>query len=138
MMSTGTIDQLLKISLFEDEQVAYKAWKPHGVHNLRPKTSAIPPDYPDEMDNWLFFSDVREYELCMLHFREIKCIIRKFENDTKLSGVIDIPEGQDALQRVLDKLKETVHGNLMRFNKAKSKVLHLGQGKAWYQYRLGN
>lgn len=26
--------QLLKISLFEDEQVAYKAWKPHGVHSM--------------------------------------------------------------------------------------------------------
>ncbi|KAF4793858.1 hypothetical protein TURU_106433 [Turdus rufiventris] len=24
----------------------------------------------------------------------------------------------------------------MRFNKAKSKVLHLGQGSLWYQYRL--
>jgi len=28
--------------------------------------------------------------------------------------------------------------NLMKFNQAKRRVLHLGQGNPWYQYQLGD
>ena len=53
-------------------------------------------------------------------------------------GAVDTPEGQDAIQRLLDKLKSCAPRNLMRSNKIKYKVLHLGQGNSQYQCRLGD
>jgi len=47
-----------------------------------------------------------------------------------------MPEGQDAIQRDLEKLKKWACVNLMRFTRAKGKVMHLGQGNPLYQYRL--
>ncbi|GAB0209770.1 mitochondrial enolase superfamily member 1 [Grus japonensis] len=53
----------------------------------------------------------------------IECTLSKFADDTKLSGAVDTPEGRDAI---------------MRFNKAKCKVLHLDRGNPQCQYRLGD
>ncbi|KAK4817037.1 LOW QUALITY PROTEIN: hypothetical protein QYF61_026043 [Mycteria americana] len=68
----------------------------------------------------------------------IECTLSKFADDTKLSGAVDMPEGWHAFQRDLEKLKKSTRVNLMRFNKAKCKVLHLGRGNPQYQYWLGS
>ncbi|KAK4827161.1 LOW QUALITY PROTEIN: hypothetical protein QYF61_015115, partial [Mycteria americana] len=65
----------------------------------------------------------------------IECTLSKLAGGTKLSGALDMPEGKDAIQRDHDRLEEWVHVNLMKFSKAKCKVLHLGRDPQ-YQYRL--
>ncbi|KAJ7422124.1 hypothetical protein WISP_39467 [Willisornis vidua] len=52
-----------------------------------------------------------------------------YTDDTKLSGVVAIPEGWDAIERDLDKLKKWAHGNLMWFNKTKCKGRGGGEEK---------
>ena len=58
--------------------------------------------------------------------------------DTKLCCVVNMPEGWDVTQGDLDRPEQWVQENLMRFNKAKSKVLRLGCGNPYCQYKLGD
>ncbi|PKU29966.1 rna-directed dna polymerase from mobile element jockey-like [Limosa lapponica baueri] len=68
----------------------------------------------------------------------IQCTPKRFADDTKLSGAVDSLEGRDAIQRDLGRLEEWDHVNLMKFIKAKCRVLHLGRSSPQYQYRLGD
>ncbi|GAB0205354.1 cAMP-dependent protein kinase inhibitor alpha [Grus japonensis] len=67
----------------------------------------------------------------------IECTLSKFSHNTKLCGVGHTLEGRDAIQRDLDRIERWAHANLMKFNKAKCKVLHVRQGNPKHNYRLG-
>ncbi|KAJ7395492.1 hypothetical protein BTVI_154803 [Pitangus sulphuratus] len=66
----------------------------------------------------------------------IECTLRKFANDTKLCNAVNMLKGRDAIQRDLDRLERWACANLMKFNQAKCKLLHMGHSNPKHKYRL--
>ncbi|KAJ7413616.1 rna-directed dna polymerase from mobile element jockey-like [Pitangus sulphuratus] len=66
----------------------------------------------------------------------IECTLSQFSNDTKLCRAVNTLERWDAIQRDLDRFERLASASLMKFNKAKCKVLNLGQGNTRHKYRL--
>ncbi|PKU48920.1 rna-directed dna polymerase from mobile element jockey-like [Limosa lapponica baueri] len=67
----------------------------------------------------------------------IERALSKFADNIKLCGVVIMLEGRDGIQRDLDRLETWASANLLKFNNAKCKVLHLGRGNPRRKYRLG-
>jgi len=65
----------------------------------------------------------------------IECTLINFANDTRLCGEVDTLEGRHATERDFDRLERW---DLVKFNKAKCKVLNMCQGNPKHKYRLGH
>ena len=68
----------------------------------------------------------------------VKCTLSKFADVTKLQTGVNTAEGQDVIQRDLDRHKQWAQVNFMRFNKPKCKILCLSIGNIHCQYKLGD
>ncbi|KAJ7413437.1 rna-directed dna polymerase from mobile element jockey-like [Willisornis vidua] len=75
----------------------------------------------------------------MVKHVEIKEVIGVsiFADNTKLGNVVNIPQRRDAIERDLHRLERWASANLLKFNKAKCNILHVGQGSPKLKYDLG-
>lgn len=67
----------------------------------------------------------------------VECTLSKFADSAKFNGSVDVIESRRALHGNLDRLDQWADAGGIRFNKAKSWVLHLGHSSPTPCCRLG-
>lgn len=67
---------------------------------------------------------------------EIRYTLDKFVDGIQLCVVVNTVEGKEDVHRDLDRLKRWAHTNLIKLNKAKCKLLQMGQGNPKHKYGL--
>lgn len=60
-------------------------------------------------------------------YEEANCTLSSSEDDTKVGGLGDMPEGSAAIQRNLNRLEKWVDRNLVNFDKAQNPALRAEQ-----------
>lgn len=66
-----------------------------------------------------------------------QCTNSNCADDSKLGGVTETPEDPAAIQRDLGKWEKWANRNVMKFNKEKYEMLHLGRNNPLHQCVMG-
>jgi len=64
------------------------------------------------------------------------CALGTFADDTPPGAAAQMPEGHAATQRDFSRLGKRADRNLLKFDKGKDKVLHVGKNNSMHQYML--
>ncbi|CAM4578709.1 unnamed protein product [Lepidochelys olivacea] len=73
-----------------------------------------------------------------IFMNDLDSTLIKFADDTKLGVVASALEDRIKIQNDLDKLEKWSEVNMMKFNKNKCKVLHLGGNNQLHTFKMGN
>ena len=122
------MEKLMKYGLDEQTMRWNENWLNGWTQSsLRPVTSGVP--------QWSILGPIL-FNICINDLDNgTECTLSKSTDGTKLGEVADKLHGCAAFH--LDRLENWADGNIMKFDKRKCQVLHLGRNNIMHQYMLG-